>query len=70
LAFSAGMLQDFLLPTLTTDMFTSYYGFTETQRECPRELVAFEEKSFDWTQALAASHIMHGWEFPELSLRG
>ncbi|TWU07278.1 HDOD domain protein [Symmachiella macrocystis] len=65
LAFSAGMLQDFLLPALTNDMFTSYYGFTEAQLERPRELVTFEEKSFGWNHALAAGQIMYGWDFPD-----
>lgn len=64
-AFAAGMLQDFLLPAVTNDLFAKYVEFTQLAREEPTSLVQFEQKTFGWDHAEAAALVMHGWGFPD-----
>jgi serine/threonine-protein kinase len=65
LAFAAGMLQDFLLPIVTNEMYPHYARFAERQPTRPVHLVDFEMQTFQWTHAEAAACIMHAWGFPD-----
>lgn len=62
-AFTAGMLQDFLLPLITNQQFEAYAQFVDAKQR-PQSIVAFEMESFRWNHAEAAAHIMHAWKFP------
>ena len=64
-AFAAGMLQDFLLPALTNDLFPVYLEFTKQQNERPIGLADYENRKQGWGHAEAAAHIMFGWGFPD-----
>jgi HD-like signal output (HDOD) protein len=64
LAFTAGMLQDFLLPLITNQNFEVYLEFTE-YREEHSSLVAFERERFKWDHAEAVALVMCGWQFPD-----
>lgn len=65
LAFAASMLQDFLLPMLSNDLFPSYYPFDEQQESAPTTLAQFEQSVFGWDHAAAAAQVMCGWGFPD-----
>lgn len=65
LAFTAGMLQDFLLPALSNEQLPDYVQFLEGQTRQPIDLVQFEHKKFGWTHALAGASVMYDWGFPD-----
>lgn len=64
LAYTAGMLQDFLLPLITSQLFEGYLEFTEN-RDKYASLVEFEQETLGWNHAEAAAHVMHAWHFPD-----
>ena len=64
IAFTAAMLQDFLLPLITNQLFDEYLSFTENQHNYS-SLVAFEKHCFGWDHAEAAAHVMSAWHFPD-----
>ena len=59
------MLQDFLLPSLTNDLFPTYFKFTENRDDNPVDLHQFEQQAQRWDHAEAAAQIMFGWGFPD-----
>ncbi len=65
LAFAGGMLQDVLLPALTTDLFDSYIEFAKPDRQDERSLIDFEHEHFQWNHAQIAAFVMGGWGFPD-----
>lgn len=65
LAFAGGMLQDFLLPVLTNNLYSEYQEFLEIQRQQPTPLRKFERETFQWDHAYAEGHAMFGWGFPD-----
>jgi serine/threonine-protein kinase len=64
LAFTGGMLQDFLLPVITNELFEAYLEFTE-DRDQFTNLVSFEQQKFGWDHARAAAQLMFAWHFPD-----
>lgn len=64
LAYTAGMLQDFMLPMITNQLVDDYLEFTE-HRDQFENLVEFEQKQFHWNHAQASAHIMLAWQFPD-----
>ncbi|MCA8988252.1 MAG: HDOD domain-containing protein [Planctomycetaceae bacterium] len=64
-AYSAGMLQDFMLPALTSALFDQYSQFVDHQSKEPQLLTIFEQKHFQWDHAVVAAHIAHQWAFPD-----
>jgi len=65
LAYAAAMLQDFLLPPLSSAMFNDYSAFVDNQLKSPRLMTAFEQEKFQWDHAVAAAHVAHQWNFPD-----
>lgn len=65
LAFAGGMLQDFLLPVLTSELLNFYVRFVDSQERRPTDLHLFERRRLGWDHALAAAHVMFAWGFPE-----
>jgi HD-like signal output (HDOD) protein len=65
LAFSAGMLQDFLLPITTNELYSEYQGFLRDQRDQPVSLPEFEREKFKWDHAEIAAQVMFKWGFPD-----
>lgn len=63
-AFTAAMLQDFLLPIITNQMLDDYLEFTEA-REDFEDLSSFETQKFGWGHAEAGAQVMHGWSMPD-----
>lgn len=64
LAFTAGMLQDFLLPLITSQLCDDYMEFTGN-RNAYQNVVAFERNKFGWDHGVAAAQVMHAWHFPD-----
>lgn len=65
LAFTGAMVQDFLLPYLTTEYFDSYLTFLEAEDSDARSLPEFERQTFGWDHARAAAGVMSAWGFPD-----
>jgi HD-like signal output (HDOD) protein len=64
-AFAGAMLQDFLLPSLTNDLFPTYLAFSEKRDDNPNDLHEFEQEAQRWDHAEAAAQLMFGWGFPD-----
>ena len=64
LAFAGAMLQDFLLPALTSQECETYLDFS-VQNKPRKSLSAFERHVFGWDHAEAAAYLMREWSFPE-----
>ena len=64
IAFTGGMLQDFLLPWLTNHARNQYQAFLEQQEARPVELVQFEGDSLVWDHAKEAARLLKRWGFP------
>jgi len=65
IAYAASMLQDFMLPVLTSSMFEQYTDFVDQNEKERIILTAYEQKKLGWDHAVAAAHITHKWEFPD-----
>lgn len=65
LAFSAGVLVDFLLPALTNERDGEYLNFLKQQDTQPADLCDFERGLFSWDHAEAAARVMFSWGFPD-----
>lgn len=65
LAFAGTMLQDFLLPLLTSEMVDGYVDFSDRGPKENVRLVDFERSTWGWDHALAAGQIMVHWKFPD-----
>ena len=64
IAFTAGMLQDFLLPLITNQLVDDYLEFT-SDRDSYSNLISFELQKFGWDHAQSAAQVMNAWQFPE-----
>ncbi|MCA9017260.1 MAG: HDOD domain-containing protein [Planctomycetaceae bacterium] len=64
-AFSAAMLQDFLLPVLSKELFDLYLQFTINQDNDPCLLKEYERRHFSWDHCAAAANVMLDWSFPD-----
>jgi serine/threonine-protein kinase len=54
-AFSGALLQDFLLPVLTSDLYDQYLEFIKARDNQPIDIGEFEQAAFGWDHALAMS---------------
>jgi len=64
LAFSGALLQDFLLPVLTSCFPDEYREFLLAEN-AKRDLCDFERKTFGWDHAQTAAHVAHQWSLPD-----
>ena len=64
-AFSAAMVQDFLLPVLSKELFDLYLQFTINQDNDPCLLKEYERRHFSWDHCEAAANVMLDWSFPD-----
>ncbi len=65
LAFAGSLLQDYLLPVLSNDLFDSYLLFVERREQSPPNLCDFEQTQFGWDHALAGACLAHRWNLPD-----
>ncbi|MDA1016177.1 MAG: HDOD domain-containing protein [Planctomycetota bacterium] len=64
-AFFGSLLQDYLLPVLTNDLFQPYVDFVESRIEQPETLSEYERSHFGWDHALAAAGLATRWHLPD-----
>lgn len=65
LAYAGAMLQDFLLPILSSERLDDYVSFSAGRTEGHAELSAFESSFFGWDHARAAAQVIGDWGFPD-----
>lgn len=65
LAFAAALLQDFLLPVLTNELYSKYLEFVKRQEQGDCSLMHFEQQVFGWNHAEAGARVMFDWGFPD-----
>lgn len=65
LAFAGAMLQDFMLPILTSELLDFYVKFSERSGRGSLSLVVYERQIWGWDHALAAGRFMQDWHFPD-----
>ncbi len=64
-AFAGGLLQDFLLPLLTNELFDAYLEFIGQGHTAPEALSQFEQSQFDWDHAMAGACLAFQWNLPD-----
>lgn len=64
-AFSAGLLQDFLLPILTTDYYDQYYPFVSQRSEMPLYLTEFEKQQLKFDHTQLGATLLRQWQLPD-----
>ena len=65
LAFAAAMLQDSLLPVVSTELYPVYVEYCDLPDQGAPDLAAYEKTRMGWTHAFSAAAIMAGWQFPD-----
>ncbi|MEM7810983.1 MAG: HDOD domain-containing protein [Planctomycetota bacterium] len=64
-AFAGAMLQDYLLPVVTNDLYDTYLDFTARRSDLPAKMVQFEHDAFGWDHALAGASLARRWHLPD-----
>lgn len=65
LAYSASLLQDFLLPVLSNELFDLYLNYLQTRELQTESLVEYERRHLGWDHAQATAQVLHAWGFPD-----
>jgi len=65
LAFAGALLQDFLLPVLTNDLFDEYLAFVRDRPAQTNLLCEFEQQCFGWDHAFAGAMLAFRWKLPD-----
>ncbi len=65
LAFAGALLQDYLLPVVTNDLFDHYLPFVERRKEFSNCMAEFEQQTFGFDHALAGACLAHRWHLPD-----
>lgn len=65
MAFAGALLQDFLLPVLSNDLFDKYSAFIADRMGQPDSLTQFEQRTFGWDHSLIAAGLAHRWKLPD-----
>lgn len=65
LAFSAGLMQDFLLPVLTNDLYDFYAAFAAEREKMVPMLTTYEQETYGWNHAIAAAALAANWKLPD-----
>jgi len=64
-AFAGALMQDYLLPILTNDLFEHYLKFVQSRDRQPGTLCEYEQNTFGWDHALAAACLAYRWKLPD-----
>lgn len=65
IAFAGALLQDFLLPVITNDLFDPYLEFAGQRPTQEKVIVDFEQRKFGWDHALAGACLAYRWKLPD-----
>jgi HD-like signal output (HDOD) protein len=64
-AFVGSLLQDFVLPVLTNDLFDDYRQFVPSDDAPARALSEFEQAHFGWDHGWVGACLAFGWNLPD-----
>jgi serine/threonine-protein kinase len=64
-AFAGALLQDFLLPVITNELFDQYVSFLQRREEHPVMMADYEQQSFGWNHAFAGACLARRWKLPD-----
>lgn len=64
LAFAGALLQDFLVPLLSNELYDDYLEFISNRDEMPNTLYEYEQKRYGWDHALSAAALAARWHLP------
>ena len=64
-AFSAGLLQDFLLPVITNEYFDPYLKFVSDRANMPLQMTDFERQEIGFDHAQLAASLCRRWRLPD-----
>jgi len=65
MAFSGALLQDYLLPVVTNELYDDYIEFIKMRDLRPIDICEFERRMFGWDHALAGACLAHRWQLPD-----
>ncbi|HEY3963141.1 MAG TPA: HDOD domain-containing protein [Planctomycetaceae bacterium] len=65
LAFNGALLQDFLLPVVTNELYEHYLEFIKARDSNPIDICEFEQKVYDWDHAMAGACLARRWKLPD-----
>jgi HD-like signal output (HDOD) protein len=65
IAFAGALLQDFLLPVLTNELYEKYVEFVNQRGDFPEALTEYEHELFGWDHAVAGASLAHRWKLPD-----
>jgi len=65
IAFLGALLQDYMLPVLTNDLYDDYREFVQSQDSSTIQLSEFEQARFGWDHELVGACMAHGWKLPD-----
>jgi len=65
IAFLGSLLQDYLLPVLTNDLFEDYRQFVDAREANTTALSEFELSRFGWDHAFVGACLAYQWELPD-----
>jgi serine/threonine-protein kinase len=64
LAFAGAVLQDYLLPVISNELYDDYLEFVEHRDDMPACLCEFEQQKFGWDHAFAGAALAVRWHLP------
>lgn len=65
IAFAGALLQDYLLPVLSSEMYQEYVAFVDQRPKQPEGLCEYEQQRFGWNHAVVAACLAHRWKLPD-----
>jgi serine/threonine-protein kinase len=64
-AFAGSLLQDYLLPVVTNELFDDYLAYMKSRDERPVSLCDYERQTFGWDHAQAGACLAYRWRLPD-----
>jgi serine/threonine-protein kinase len=64
-AFAGALLQDYLLPILSSELYEQYVAFVDRRADQPETICEFEQQAFGWDHAIAAASLAYRWKLPD-----
>lgn len=65
IAFNGALLQDFLLPVITNELYDKYVDFIQQRDRTALDIWSFEQATFKWDHSLAGACVAKSWKLPD-----
>jgi serine/threonine-protein kinase len=65
MAFNGALLQDYLIPIVTNELYEQYLDFVKSRDLRPIDICEFEQQTFGWDHAVAAASLALRWKLPD-----